>query len=172
MGVNSIVNHTRVEREMNELVILRNNVGKKSNRKLFKIKHLNLIMSNISFQWIPRYGYPMWQLKIIYQSLINRILTKGSYKRYDDKDHPRCCYPPHVDRDTEAVCSRETSLNTANVIWQDTPVKKEGGVHSLTARSDIKDLSPTTKHRWGERGEGTRGALGWSITYSRWKIFS
>lgn len=49
MGVNSIVNHTRVEREMNELVILRN-VGKKSNRKLFKIKHLNLIMSNISFQ--------------------------------------------------------------------------------------------------------------------------
>lgn len=50
MGVNSIVNHTRVEREMNELVILRNNVGKKSNKKLFKIKHLNLIMSNISFQ--------------------------------------------------------------------------------------------------------------------------
>lgn len=151
MGVNSIVNHTRVEREMNELVILRNNVGKKSNRKLFKIKHLNLIMSNISFQWIPRYRYPMWQLKIISQSLINRILTKGSYKRYDDKDHPRCCYPPHVDRDTEAVCSRETSLNTANVIWQDTPVKKEGGVHSLTARSDIKDLSPRREGR-GQEG--------------------
>lgn len=157
MGVNSIVNHTRVEREMIELVILRNNVGKKSNRKLFKIKHLNLIMSNISFQWIPRYRYPMWQLKIISQGLINRILTKGSYKRYDDEDHPRCCYPPHVDRDTEAVCSRETSLNTANVIWQDTPVKKEGGVHSLTARSDIKDLSPRMKHRWGEREEGARG---------------
>lgn len=114
-------------------------------------------MSKISFQWIPRYRYPMWQLKIISQGLINRILTKGSYKRYDDEDHPRCCYPPHVDRDTEAVCSRETSLNTANVIWQDTPVKKEGGVHSLTARSDIKDPSPRMKHRWGEREEGARG---------------
>lgn len=49
MGVNFIVNYIRVEREMNELVILINIVGKKLNRKLFKIKYLNLIMSKILF---------------------------------------------------------------------------------------------------------------------------
>lgn len=49
MGVNFIVNYIRVEREMNELVILYNNVGKKLNRKLFKINYLNLIMSKILF---------------------------------------------------------------------------------------------------------------------------